>query len=145
MRILIIIPFILFACTYEYDAGVDAHHLLRPYYEQFLNEAEKRGVRIAENYHLKIRFGDLKNEVGLCVFKGNSNLREVIIDYDFYKRSERHNIEWLMFHECGHCVLNLDHNNDTLNFMIQFEPRWHKWYYDEIREDLIIYLFNGNP
>lgn len=67
--------------------------------------------------HIPISLGDLKDlQVGVCKQWKSGNrvmYAEIIIDREYYERAKYdHNaIEFVVYHELGHCALNLDHNN----------------------------------
>lgn len=59
--------------------------------------------------NIKVTFGSLKeNNVGVCIYGVN---REIILDREFWDEITDAGREELIFHEFGHCILNLGHDS----------------------------------
>lgn len=82
------------------------HPDLRPFIESF--EAAYN-----LNVNVPIGFEDLENTTaGVCRIWGQK-YKEIAIDINYYKVNKHnyHRIEQLVYHELGHCVLNLGHDD----------------------------------
>lgn len=102
--------FSFYACEPEEFQLIDSE--LRPYFERFEEEANKRG--------LSLEFGDLEGKLeeldgvgGQCV-RNSALPNEVLIDIVFWTQASDADKEFIVFHELGHCVLNRSHL-DTKN------------------------------
>jgi hypothetical protein len=60
--------------------------------------------------------------VGLCI-SNNTGFREIQIDPNFWKNSGEMARENLIFHEAGHCVLNLEHTSEFIILNDQMVPK----------------------
>lgn len=61
--------------------------------------------------NVDIKFGKLKAPtIGVCYDGGQFN--QIRIDPDFWETMDENGKEQLMYHELGHCVLGLGHNNE---------------------------------
>ena len=90
---------------------------LWPQFKAFEDEAEKRGLSIVLNrlnLHAAISEIAEQNVLGQCQYS-RLNPREVTIDKTFWNRSSTLYKEFVVFHELGHCVLNLDHKEGKDN------------------------------
>jgi len=93
--------------------------LVRPYLEQFLLEANQRGVypdtsKLTFTFEKDIKLGDAqKNVIGLCT--RTNNLHEVKLDTlnALWLLSGYLGREEIVFHELGHCLLGRTHRDDT--------------------------------
>ncbi len=142
-----LILFVLVGCsTYHEPQIIVEDHRLRPFVDAFIYEAEKRNVSLHDDSKVVVKFATLRTADrkidGLCVIEGQSNMRVIKIDWTWYNKNltNLHNIEWTVFHECGHCLLNLDHI-DTLSYMMPISFKWQKDWYYENREMLLNDLF----
>lgn len=65
-------------------------------------------------FYITIKFGDLPGRVmGQCSLWDDGQ-REIIIDTAYWDRENEIGREQLMYHELGHCAMNLDHNSATV-------------------------------
>ena len=90
---------------------------LWPQFKAFEDEAAKRGLSISLNQlnlHAAITEIAEQNVLGQCQYS-RLNPRAVTIDKSFWKSSSALYREFVVFHELGHCVLNLGHNEDKDN------------------------------
>lgn len=81
-------------------------------FEKFEQEAKKRGRTIdlvAQEIQATIEPIPAPN-VGLCNRAANN--RTIIIDQDYWVSRSDNNKELIVFHELGHCSLNLEHQSD---------------------------------
>lgn len=98
---------------------------LKPYVETFLKYCELYKVDCSETSKFKITIKEIPNMsallellgqkpseyvvVGLCHPMSN----EIDINLEYYLKSSNVELEQLMMHELGHCVLGKDHTEDT--------------------------------
>lgn len=85
------------------------------YFEKFEEEAKLRNLNIdlvSQNIHASIE-PIAHSNVGLCNRAGNN--RTIIIDQDFWESRGFLSKELIVFHELGHCSLNLFHRNDQMD------------------------------
>lgn len=90
---------------------------LLQYYEKFKADAFGIG-RVLPERDILIMFGEtrtdeLPNRVGYCAF---TEPRLVVINEEWFNNASEENKEVLMYHEFGHCVLDLDHTTDCNDF-----------------------------
>lgn len=90
---------------------------LLQYYEKFKADAFSIG-RTLPKKDILIMFGETRtNEfplrVGYCNFL---EPRVVVINKEWFDNAPEENREVLMYHELGHCVLDLDHTTDCNDF-----------------------------
>lgn len=98
--VLLILVSFLFGCGKAYQSAEFA-----PYLESFSNIYDK------DVSNITIYFDNLPNKtVGICYYKD----KEIRIDKTFWDQSTTYGREELIFHELGHCVLRLDHNDDMI-------------------------------
>jgi hypothetical protein len=129
---------------------------LRPHFFKFQEEAAKRHKHIEMDYTLVIKVGDLKpNKVGYCDIRGRE--RTITIDSDFLATESFENVEKLMAHECGHCLLNrghlntLDDDEEPLSLMStewiteSYYRQHRERYWDELMNKGIAVDGNGRP
>lgn len=86
---------------------------LWPFFEQFEAEAKQRGFSInlvTQQIQARIEPIPAPN-VGLC--NRATNNRVIVIDQDFWENRSELKRELLVFHELGHCSLNLEHREDN--------------------------------
>ena len=96
--------------------------LVRPYVDQFVLEAEKRGVAL-DTSKLSFGFdrdltvslaGDQKTVVGSCSRSENLHLVNIDTLNALWLLSGYLGKEEIVFHELGHCLLNRAHRDDKL-------------------------------
>lgn len=93
--------------------GVDAE--LWMYFQRFEMAAAERGVEIdliARGITGSIEDIDMDNVVGICNHNPNSP-NHVTIDETFWMRSSSLRKEMIIFHELGHCYMNLGHRDEA--------------------------------
>lgn len=87
---------------------------LQVHFKKFEEEGNKRGLKVdleKANISGSITKINIDGIVGLCNSSGN----KVIIDEDFWARSSYASKELIIFHELGHCYLQLPHSVNTSN------------------------------
>lgn len=113
MRIAILLTTLIATSCYS---GMDDDYTyiqpeIRPYYDRFILEAQKRGIDL-DTYGVKIAFGPMSHDgqQGVTSYRHN----EVKIDSSSYKWKSHP--ESLIFHELGHLLLHRGHNNKRVDF-----------------------------
>ena len=94
------------------DSPVDPE--LQVYLNEFLVEADKRGVAINGDRmsRLVIEFGDIESDaLGICSTGLLTNT--ITISNDATPDQYR----WVVIHELGHCILRMEHRDNTLSLM----------------------------
>ncbi|MEM6318355.1 MAG: hypothetical protein AAF960_11840 [Bacteroidota bacterium] len=91
---------------------------LWPLFEKFEVEAKKRGRTInLANQQIRAKIEAIPpatGSVGLCN-RASNNDRNIIIDQAFWQQHNSWNRELIVFHELGHCSLNLSHREGQTN------------------------------
>lgn len=84
---------------------------IRPYYDNFLQEAEKRGI-VLDTYCIKIDFGPMSHagQQGVTTY----NIKQIKIDSSSYRW--KNYPESLIFHELGHLLLRREHNDHRVDY-----------------------------
>ncbi len=99
------------SCGSEED--VEINEEMAPYFETFKEEAAKRGI-IFDNSIEKIEgfleFLPKESNLGVCKSYTDGS-SEIIIDKPYWRVSTNLQREHIMFHELGHCFLNLGHDD----------------------------------
>jgi hypothetical protein len=102
------------SCANKVD-GVRMDEELVPYFQIFEDEAAKRGVVF--NNEVEQIEGYLQNIVdngviGACRRNdGEGKNRSVFFDKPYWERATQLEKEYVVFHELGHCFLELDHDD----------------------------------
>lgn len=92
---------------------MDRSKVLDSLINNFNSEALKRGIVVnTTEQHLIVKFGDLGKRSGSC--KPNTRPKIITIDSMLWKQAPNTVKEMLLFHEMGHCILGLGHNNHLL-------------------------------
>ena len=108
----IVVTFLTLACSdqdsYDYSSAISPE--LRIYFDRFESEAESRGLLI--DWSAQHIYADLtqieSDAVGQCLtYEQGRN--DLLIDEEYWLRSNEVNKEFLIFHELGHCVLKRGH------------------------------------
>lgn len=92
------------------------------FYQKFIDEAEVRESDLDE-FNLVIEFADLSSMPGgrvngVCSSPSGSRNRTVRIDREKWKIKTIAEKEILIFHELGHCILDLDHDSSTITKVV---------------------------
>lgn len=111
-----------------------------PYYERF-TDVYKVDVKYVAGWFADTN-SHSENAVGIC-YSYTDGSRRIEIDPDYWANSSDDGKEQLMFHELGHCALNLDHNETTIDLknygIIPASIMWpytfgENWYYAELKD-----------
>ncbi len=100
--------------TPEQEAHLNFEQELRVHVENYLFEAEKRGIdvseRISEVQGVINEIND-DNVAGTCTWHSQSP-NEIVIDESFWNNASSLYREFVVFHELGHCVQDRGHRED---------------------------------
>lgn len=80
---------------------------IRPYFNSFMIEAKNRGYNISFKSSLKL---SKISYAGFCYSDGS-----IDINIDLWPVLSDIERNWLVYHELGHCLLNLPHIDEDLN------------------------------
>lgn len=89
--------------------------------------------------------------LGVCYgFRMPTWIRSIKIDVDFWKEASYYEKEATVFHELGHCVLDLNHTNEMQGEYIFVRPKslmypYSFGLYKDFREEYINELFSRKP
>lgn len=118
-----------------------------PYLRMFQTEMMLRGIQFEYPMALRVYISKnldkrLGNVVGLC--RITSNRIRIYLDKDAWERYDDVRREMLMFHELGHCVLDLDHNRSTMlngtPLSIMYPNLFSPYTYNKYRPQYLDYL-----
>ncbi len=106
--------FFFVACQNENDTvpATEIDPEIQEYVDRFVEEAELRNVEL-DLKGLVARFNNIQGErvIGQCIVYTNDS-REIVLDQQYWISNVDVKRELLVFHELGHCVLDLGHNDD---------------------------------
>ncbi len=111
---MLLVGFLVSSCSTEFE-GTKVDDELIPYFELFKAEAAERGIEF-DNEVAQIE-GYLQNipdsgVLGACRRNAeNENSPQIFLDKPYWRTATNTEREYVMFHELGHCFLNLDHEN----------------------------------
>ena len=140
-------------------SNVEDERQTEPYLKMFQAEMMLRGLnfeyprelRIYVTKNLTKRFAD--GTIGLC--SKSSNRIRIYLDQDAWNKYDHVGREMLMFHELGHCVLDLPHNMaamvDGTPYSIMYPSLFSSYIYSRYRATYLDFLaqefraFNARP
>jgi len=148
--IIIFTVFIFIGCSkdeYDINNKESANLIFKPYFDQFKNEAEKRGYNFTD-YEIEFYLADIngKSAGGLANFSNN----EILIDRDNWFGIHETRKEQLVIHELGHSILKRKHtdkqteNGECLSYMMtnlieceqnSYSNLWREYYFDELFDE----------
>lgn len=126
---------------------------LQPYVDRFKAEAYKRGKTVVFS-DIIILFGETRSEampnrVGYCA---STWPRSIVISREVFKNMDEASREMLIFHEFGHCVLDLPHDEacNIEQYPCKFPksimyPSVESKHYIQNRDAYLDELFNKTP
>lgn len=121
--LLVVAPFLLNSCDKNEVAYLaptayeQVDEALWPFFQRFEEQAAARGLTVdlrALQITGSIEHIAAEHTVGLCNHN-SANGKHLVIDADFFNRSNDYKKEAIIFHELGHCALGRRHDNDTLD------------------------------
>ncbi len=139
---------LLAACQYDKITIIEKE--FEPFVENFRTEANLRSVDVDDALEeITILFGDIEDPKvsGTC----NRTTDIITIDSTSWKRLDFERKEHLIFHELGHCVLDILHreeqttSGDCHSYMRSssglcsvnyYSTLWRKYYFDELFADI---------
>jgi len=99
----------------------------------FLRDCEKNNINVPDISTLKARFVPLEgNTIALAYGKGDDSIIYIEVDPEKWAESSSQKRWYVLYHELGHDVLNLDHGQAG-KMMFNFANRDYTW--DEFFED----------
>ncbi len=105
------------AIVVQQETGLEqVDNRMHDLFVKFQEEASGRGVRVDyTQLNIEGSIEDIpeENVAGLCRWGGNH--QNVIIDSRIWNSNNPILIEVITFHELGHCVLNLGHDDEVLD------------------------------
>jgi len=134
---------------YDITNKESANSIFKPYFDQFKDEAEKRGYDF-EDYNIEFYLADINGKPAGGL--GSYSNREVIIDRDNWYGIHSTNKEKLVYHELGHAILNRNHRNqqtesgECVSYMgnkpndcyrNSYSDLWREYYFDELFDESI--------
>lgn len=143
--------FITLSCAHKVD-GVRLDEDLEPYYIIFEEEAAKRGVVF--NNEIEQIEGYLQNiadpgVIGACRRNdGEGKNRSIFFDKTYWVTATRFEKEYVVFHELGHCFLELDHddsendNGECISIMASGTGTCRDNFNSNTRDELLDELFS---
>jgi hypothetical protein len=92
---------------------IDGDPILVEYVTRFVQDADSVG-RTVKLRDLTVVFGvtatpDAPKRIGYC-FQNSAGLRQIVIEDKFFYEASDEDKEGLLYHELGHCLLNLPHD-----------------------------------
>lgn len=137
-----IVSLILSSCGNSYSiSGFES------YVNEFVEYGKTKNKKI-ETYELSIGFGKSEefeeDVIGICYIYESGD-KDIAIKKEYWDKANEIQKKVLMFHELGHCLLGLDHDDTFLNppgrpksFMNSHVVNWNiaKKYYSEYMEEL---------
>lgn len=116
LKLVVSFAFLLALSSCEVEpviTNVQVDTSLQDYYERFIDEAFARGLDVeAATYQVNARIGEIPepNVIGQCSWN-QTHVHNILVDEDYWRTASDLQREFLMFHELGHCVLGLEHND----------------------------------
>jgi len=82
---------------------------------EFQSHVDRFSKYLGRKVEIRIQFEELDDEtVGLCAIYSDG-YREIEIDREYWDDAEESVRDELIFHELGHCILDLDHDETLIN------------------------------
>lgn len=140
MKLLLVILSVLFFSCQDKEVFLDIPDYVRPHYDQFFIEAEKRGVHIEEETLFFKETDGFPNSQATA--RADTRDNTITIKIVSFNRLSLKRKEHLIFHEMGHYLLRRHHNNDKKDGkpVSMMYPRAFS-YKDEMRDYYLDELF----
>lgn len=112
---------------------------LKKFINTFITDCKNNGIKIEKITDIEAKFEPLdSNTIALAYEKNNDNKIKIIVDPLKWKNSNIEKKWYIIYHELGHDILNLEHG-DCGKMMFNFADRDYTW--DEFFKDKE-YMFN---
>ena len=116
-RILVLYILFSFGCAKQQDPIYQVPEEAQVYVDLFIEEGKKRGIEL-DITNLIIKYDGEIEEIlcGSCnsISPNPMNQKIMIINEELRCWNDQNELEALFFHELGHCVLHLDHDDEKL-------------------------------
>jgi len=120
--------------------------VMQPMIDQFMDDAHAYDADTSRAGYLRIaEFAEIGRDqvVGVCseytFSNGELSYLQVTIRPDFAERLDSPSYAGLMYHELGHCILNLEHSETGIMAPVMYSES----YYEENWDELVEELFTG--
>jgi hypothetical protein len=115
-HLLVVVIFLLFGCHKDKDFEYDVPQQFEPFVQQFVTEAAARGRHITIN-NLIIKY-ELSTNTSLCatsnVITAANDVQKIISIKSVNCWLNDAQLETMIFHELGHCILGRQHDNSLM-------------------------------
>lgn len=137
------------ACEQETEIVFVVESSLQDYFDRFVDEGALRGINIAyATSQVEAHISDIPepNVIGQCAWNHTSH--SITIDRNYWRTANDMQREFVVFHELGHCVLELNHvdgadgNGNCESIMTSGTGNCRVVYTINNRERLLNELFN---
>lgn len=130
---LLFLIFLISSCGKAPGVPANIPKSIKPHYKAF---TQIFGIKPRIDFY----FTDIKDgdTLGECHY---TPIRKILIDRTYWKNYPYHCREMLIFHEMGHCVLDLDHSEE--GYMTPEDSCGTKTAYERVKPDWISILFEG--
>jgi hypothetical protein len=106
---------VLNACETEIVVIPVVDSPLQAYFDRFIDEAAVRGLDVAyATSQVDATISDIKepNVIGQCSWS-QTHQHSITLDENYWRKANDLQREFVVFHELGHCVLGLDHVDNS--------------------------------
>ena len=115
-HLLVVVIILLFGCQKDKDFRYDVPQEFEPHVQRFITEAAARGHQITIN-NLIIKY-DLSSSTNYCatsnVITSGNDVQKIISIKSLNCWQNDVQLETIIFHELGHCVLGREHDNTLM-------------------------------
>ena len=115
-HLLVVIVILLFSCQKDNDFVYDVPQEFEPFVKRFITEAAARGQQISIN-NLIIKY-DLSSSTTFCatsnVITSANDVQKIIYIKSLNCWQNDVQLETIIFHELGHCILGREHDNTLM-------------------------------
>ncbi len=105
----------IYACEPETVIVTVVDTPLQMYFDRFIDEAAVRGLDVSyATYQVDAHIGEITepNVIGQCSWS-QSHQHSITLDKQYWRSANDLQREFVVFHELGHCVLGLQHTDDS--------------------------------
>lgn len=140
MRFLLLLVAISGCGCMDTTSGPSIHPELRGYVEDFLIDCDGYGADLSDLAALRyVDFAEQMegSDVGICWIIRSKVLQRTWATAIEVERMENETMQRaLMYHELGHCILNLDHRPDTMMAAVLLDEKTYLTNWNTLVEDL---------